>query len=220
MQDGPGFLVNRLLGQYLNEAMELVAEDVPLELVEEAAKAFGMPIGPLQLYDMVGLDTAFYAGRILWEAFPTRIKPSPILPALIKAGRLGLKSGVGFFSYRNRRQRPVDDPDARRIISTYTKPRRGPLEATEVESRLILPMLLEATRLLQEQVVSDVRDIDLGVIYGIGFPAFKGGLLYWADTLGAAEIVQRLKKLEHLGPRMMPTPLLQHMAAAGQKFYR
>ena len=219
VQDSPGFLVNRLLGQYLNEAMDLVAEGVPLERIEATAKAFGMPIGPLQLYDMVGLDTAFYAGRILWEAFPARIKPSPILPALIKAGRLGLKSGLGFFSYRNRRQQPVDDPDAHRIISTYVKPGSAPREPAEIESRLILPMLLEATRLLEEQIVTDVRDIDLGLIYGIGFPKFRGGLLYWADTLGAAEIVARLQQLQYLGQRMLPTPLLQQMAAAGQRFY-
>ena len=85
--------------------------------------------------------------------------------------------------------------------------------------RLVLPMLLEATRLLQEQVMRNVRDVDLGVIYGIGFPATKGGLLYWADTLGAGRILERLKPLEHLGARFAPTPLLQQMAESGQKFY-
>ena len=97
VNDSPGFLVNRMLGRYLNEALEMVAEGASLQLIEDSAKAFGMPVGPLQLYDIVGLDTAFYAGRIMWEAFPDRIKPSPILPALIKAGRLGQKSVLASF---------------------------------------------------------------------------------------------------------------------------
>ena len=220
INDSPGFLVNRMLGRYLNEALDMVGEGAPLQLIEESAKAFGMPVGPLQLYDVVGLDTAFYAGRIMWEAFPDRIKPSPILPALIKAGRLGQKSRAGFFSYRHPHGRPQQDPDVQRIIDNYLKPRADRLEPEEVQMRLVLPMLLEATQLLQEQVVQQGRDIDLGLIYGIGFPAVKGGLLHWADTLGAAQIIERLKPLESLGPRFAPTPLLQQMAAAGQKFYR
>ena len=91
--------------------------------------------------------------------------------------------------------------------------------AAEIESRLFLPMLLEATRVLEEKLVRDVRDVDLGLIFGIGFPPFKGGLLYWADTLGAANIVEALKPLEDMGLRAQPTPLLLEMAAAGKKFY-
>ncbi len=219
VQDSPGFLVNRLLGPYLNEAIALVAEGTPLMAIEQTAMAFGMPIGPLQLYDMVGLDTAFYAGRIMWEAFPERIKPSPILPALIKAGRLGHKSGAGFFRYPDRRQQPQDDPDVQRIIRTYIEPRPNPPDPSEIEDRLILPMLLDATRVLQEQIVDDVRDVDLGLIYGIGFPATKGGLLFWVDRVGMPKIMTSLRSLEHLGPRFTPTPLLQQMADGHQKFY-
>ena len=95
VHDGPGFLVNRLLLPYLNEALELISARAPIKSIERASKDFGMPMGPLALYDMVGLDTSFYAGRVMWEAFPDRIAASPILPALVKAGRLGQKIGRG-----------------------------------------------------------------------------------------------------------------------------
>jgi 3-hydroxyacyl-CoA dehydrogenase/enoyl-CoA hydratase/3-hydroxybutyryl-CoA epimerase/3-hydroxyacyl-CoA dehydrogenase/enoyl-CoA hydratase/3-hydroxybutyryl-CoA epimerase/enoyl-CoA isomerase len=89
----------------------------------------------------------------------------------------------------------------------------------QLTARLFLPMLLEATRLLQDKIVRDVRDVDLGLIYGLGFPPFKGGLLFWADTLGAKTILEMLKPFESLGERWKPTPMLEEMAQSGTKFY-
>jgi 3-hydroxyacyl-CoA dehydrogenase/enoyl-CoA hydratase/3-hydroxybutyryl-CoA epimerase/3-hydroxyacyl-CoA dehydrogenase/enoyl-CoA hydratase/3-hydroxybutyryl-CoA epimerase/enoyl-CoA isomerase len=168
---------------------------------------------------MVGLDTAFYAGRVMWEAYPTRITASPILPAMVKAERLGQKTGLGFFSYQNKKQRPEPDPAVAGLLAEYV---RGPRKHTpdELTSRLFLPMLLEATRALQDQIVSDVRDIDLSLILGLGFPPFRGGLMFWADTLGAEKIVEMLKPFESFGERMRPTPLLLEMARTGARFYR
>jgi 3-hydroxyacyl-CoA dehydrogenase/enoyl-CoA hydratase/3-hydroxybutyryl-CoA epimerase/3-hydroxyacyl-CoA dehydrogenase/enoyl-CoA hydratase/3-hydroxybutyryl-CoA epimerase/enoyl-CoA isomerase len=167
---------------------------------------------------MVGLDTAFFAGRVMWEAFPNRITASPILPAMVKADRLGQKNGLGFYSYKNKKQQPEPDPVVQEILGPYLK---GPkkFSAEELTARLFLPMFLEATRALQDQIVRDPRDIDLGLIFGLGFPAFRGGLLFWADSLGAAKILEMLKPLEPLGERMQPTPLLLDMARAGTKFY-
>jgi 3-hydroxyacyl-CoA dehydrogenase/enoyl-CoA hydratase/3-hydroxybutyryl-CoA epimerase/3-hydroxyacyl-CoA dehydrogenase/enoyl-CoA hydratase/3-hydroxybutyryl-CoA epimerase/enoyl-CoA isomerase len=219
VNDGPGFLVNRLLLPYMNEALELLAEGAEIKLIDDVAKRFGMPMGPIMLYDMVGLDTAFYAGRTMWEAFPDRIGASPILPALVKAGRLGQKSGLGFFSYQNKKGRAQPDPDVAKYIEPYRKGPARKFAAQEVEARLFLPMLLEATRVLEAGIVRDVRDVDLGLIYGIGFPPFKGGLLFWADTLGAAQILEMLKPFESLGPRMAPTQSLKQMAAERRKFY-
>ena len=89
----------------------------------------------------------------------------------------------------------------------------------ELTNRLFLPMLLEATRMLEEKIVRDVRDVDLGLIFGLGFPPFKGGLLYWADTIGAAMLLEMIKPLEPLGARFQPTPLLKEMASKRRKFY-
>ncbi len=112
VNDGPGFLVNRLLLPYMNEASSCCCEGAEIKAIERAAKDFGMPMGPITLYDVVGLDTAFYAGRMMDEAFPDRIVVSPIVPALIKAGRLGQKSGAGFFDYPGGKERGEPDPAA------------------------------------------------------------------------------------------------------------
>ncbi len=218
VNDGPGFLVNRLLFPYMNEAIELLSDGASMLEIDKAAMSFGMPMGPIALYDMVGLDTAMYAGKTMWEAFPDRIVASPVLPAMVKAGRLGQKSKLGFYSYQNRKGKAQSDPAAEAIVANY---RRGEAKFTkeQIADRLILPMLLEATRVLEERLVRDVRDVDLGLVFGIGFPPFRGGLLFWADTLGLDQIQRRLAPLAARGPRMQPTPLLLEMAKAGKKFY-
>jgi 3-hydroxyacyl-CoA dehydrogenase/enoyl-CoA hydratase/carnithine racemase len=216
--DGPGFLVNRLLFPYMNEAIELLCDGASIKEIDRAASAFGMPMGPITLYDLVGLDTAMYAGTVMYQAFPDRVVASPLVPAMVKQGRLGQKSGGGFFNYLNKKGRAEEDPAVEKLIAPY---RRGDRKFSrdELSNRLFLPMLLEATRMLEEKIVRDVRDVDLGLIFGLGFPPFKGGLLYWADTIGAAKLLELIKPLEPLGARFQPTPLLREMAATGRKFY-
>lgn len=218
VNDGPGFLVNRLLLPYLNEALELLAEGASIESIDKAAVKFGMPLGPIALFDMVGIDTAMYAGRVMWEAFPDRIVASPILPALVKAGRLGQKTGAGFFKY-NAKGKAEADPAAQAIIDRYKRSEQT-FTTDQLIWRLFLPMLLEATRALDDHIVRDPRDIDLGLIFGLGFPPFKGGLMFWADTVGADMLVEMLKPLEHLGKRGQPTERLLNMAKSGEKFYQ
>ena len=219
VNDGPGFLVNRLLLPYMNESLELIAEGAAIADIEKASKKFGMPMGPITLYDVVGLDTALYAGKVMWEAFPTRVKASPIIPALVKNGRLGQKSGKGFFSYANPKKKGTPDPELSKFVEPYMSDSPKEFTIEEITHRLFLPMLLEATRVLEDKIVRDVRDVDLGLIFGLGFPPFKGGLLHWADTLGAAKIIEMLKPFDYLGERMQPTELLQRMGAENQKFY-
>ncbi|MFN0021232.1 MAG: 3-hydroxyacyl-CoA dehydrogenase NAD-binding domain-containing protein [Pirellulaceae bacterium] len=218
INDCPGFLVNRLLFPYMNEALQLLGEGASMKDVDRASTTFGMPLGPIALYDLVGLDTALFAGRVMWEAHPDRVMLSPILPAMVKAGRLGQKTGSGFYSYLNKKKKAQIDPESEALAHSYVK--NGSKFTTEqLIHRLFLPMLLEATRVLQEKIVRDVRDVDLGLIFGLGFPPFKGGLLFWADTLGAAKIVEMLKPLEGLGERFHAPTLLVEMAKSGKKFY-
>jgi 3-hydroxyacyl-CoA dehydrogenase/enoyl-CoA hydratase/carnithine racemase len=218
VNDGPGFLVNRLLFPYMNEAIELICEGASLKEIDRAATTFGMPMGPITLYDLVGLDTSVYAGMVIYQAFPDRIVGSPLVPAMVKQGRLGQKSGRGFFSYQNKKGRAEEDPELEKLIAPYRKSTKK-FSREELMQRLFLPMLLEATRMLAEGIVRDVRDVDLGLIFGLGFPPFKGGLLYWADTIGAAKLLEMIKPFEPLGPRFQPTPLLIEMAKSGAKFY-
>ena len=219
VKDGPGFLVNRLLLPYMSEAVQLLLEGASIKDIERAAKDFGMPMGPFTLYDVVGMDTAVFAGRVMYDAFPDRVLPSPVVKNLVEEGRLGQKGGRGFFLYddpKSKRGRP--DPELDKLIEPF---RQGSKEFTQQELtwRLFLPMLVEATLVLEEGLVRDVRDVDLGLIYGIGFPPYKGGLLFWADTLGAKKIVETLEPLAELGNRYQPTNLLREMAKSGKKFY-
>jgi len=218
VEDGPGFLVNRLLFPYMNEAVVLLLEGVELATIEKAAKTFGMPMGPFTLYDVVGIDTAHFAGGVMHEAFPERIVESPLLAEMVRAGRLGQKSGSGFFKYGDRKGRGTSDPSLSEIVAPLVKGKSS-LDGRQVADRLFLPMVLEATRILAEHKVRDPRDVDLGLIFGTGFPPFRGGLLYWADQIGVAKIIERLKPWESLGERFRPTPMLEELAQSGRGFY-
>ena len=228
VRDSPGFLVNRVLMPYLHESVEMLREGIEAKRIDRLARSFGMPMGPLELYDMIGIDTAFYAGLVLSAAYGDRIEASPLIPALVKSGRLGRKSGAGFYHYKSADDRSrsaggararIDRPDegVTSLIRPYALPSRETSDATIID-RLFLPMLLETLRALDEGIVRDGRDIDLAVIHALGFPAFRGGLLAWGDSLGAAEVVRRLQPLADLGIRMHPTPRLLAMAKAGEPF--
>jgi 3-hydroxyacyl-CoA dehydrogenase/enoyl-CoA hydratase/carnithine racemase len=220
VNDSPGFLVNRILMPYLHEAGELLREGVPAERIDRVARGFGMPLGPIELYDMIGLDTAFYAGLVLSAAYGDRIEASPVIPALVKAGKLGRKTAAGFYRYADAgpHGRVVGREDkAIEVIARYAYPPRESSDRTIVD-RLFLPMLLEALRGLDEGLVRDGRDVDLAVIHALGFPAFRGGLLAWGDSLGAGEVVRRLEPLGELGLRMKPTERLLAHASSGRPF--
>ncbi len=217
VNDGPGFLVNRVLLPYMSEAAQLLVEGATPKQVDKAAKGFGMPMGPLNLFDVVGLDTAVHAGRTMYEAFPDRVLPSTLPQLLVDAGRLGQKTGTGFYQY-DKKNRPQPDPALDKLLQPLvTKPQK--FSDDQLSQRLFLPMLLEATRILEEGLVRDARDVDLALIFGIGFPPFKGGLLFWADTVGIEKILEMLKPYAALGPRYAPTRLLNELAGVGRGFY-
>jgi 3-hydroxyacyl-CoA dehydrogenase/1,4-dihydroxy-2-naphthoyl-CoA synthase len=222
VRDSPGFLVNRVLMPYLHESIELLREGVSMRRIDAAARRFGMPLGPIELYDMIGLDTAFYAGLVLHEAYGDRLEAAPVLPAMVKAGRLGCKSGGGFYRYAANGRVLEPDPASEKQVATYAAEPLGGEPARDLDAiadRLVIPMVLEACRALDEDLVRDPSDIDLGVIFGLGFPAFRGGLLAWADSLGPNEILRRLEPLAPLGPRMQPTERLLKLARDGGRFH-
>ncbi|MGD0516992.1 MAG: 3-hydroxyacyl-CoA dehydrogenase NAD-binding domain-containing protein [Thermoguttaceae bacterium] len=216
--DGPGFLVNRLLLPYLAEALELLMEGDSIEMIESAAVEFGMAKGPFRLMDEIGLDTTLQAGWSMAAAYPDRIPISPLLVALIKLGRLGQKSGAGFFSYADPPAADRPDPATIEIVARWVKTSHK-RSAEDIILRLLLPMILEATRIIEDGEVRDPRDIDLGVIFGLGFPARRGGLLWWANTIKPAALLEMIRPLESTGQRWHPTRLLLEMAAQGGRFY-
>jgi 3-hydroxyacyl-CoA dehydrogenase/enoyl-CoA hydratase/3-hydroxybutyryl-CoA epimerase/3-hydroxyacyl-CoA dehydrogenase/enoyl-CoA hydratase/3-hydroxybutyryl-CoA epimerase/enoyl-CoA isomerase len=190
----------------------LLEEGAEPRAIDKAATAFGMPMGPITLNDVVGNDTALYAGQVVNTAFADRAASSRILEELVKAGRLGQKSGAGFYSYAKDPKRGSDDPAFTALLDRCRTRSPRKIEADEITDRLFLPMLLEATRCLAEGIVRDPADVEMGLILGIGFPAWRGGILTWGQSLGIEEVLRRLKKYEHLGPRFQPTEVLRKLA--------
>lgn len=211
VSDGPGFVVNRLLLPYLNEAVELLLEGTALDQVEGAAVEFGMPWGPITQLDSIGIDVAVRAGAMMYKAFPHRVVASELLVDLYRAGRLGEKTGAGFFAHPQADGPRRLDLPVQAIIHRRGREKR-PCVPDEVILRLFLPMLIEATRLIEERVVADVRDIDRAMVHGLGFAADKGGILVWAEQTGVGRIVEWLRQLEPLGERYRPTQTLLTMA--------
>ncbi len=218
VNDGPGFLVNRLLLPYMHEAVLLVQEGASIREVDKAARGFGLPMGPIALYDVVGIDTAVYAGKTMIDAFPDRAENSPLLEALVEAGRIGQKSGSGFYAYPGGKTRGVEDPDLAPILEAHRQDQRS-FRSEEIVARLLVPMLVEATRALADGIVRNVRDVDMGMIFGIGFPPFRGGPLFWADSLGAEGLAAMVQPLTSRGARYEITPLLEEVIQGKRTFY-
>lgn len=216
VKDAPGFLVNRLLVPYLNEAVYLVAEGAPIPDLDQALLDFGMPMGPMELIDEVGVDVGEKVLHILHDAFGARMLPAPLNGKVAATGRLGKKTGKGMYVYEGR-EKKLDDKIYEILGVT---PQSGAVAPEEMVERCILPMINEAARCLQEGVVASPSEVDLGMIMGTGFPPFRGGLLRYADSLGAQTIVDRLRKYEaRFGARFEPSAALLARAEHGQQFY-
>lgn len=216
VKDSPGFWVNRILAPYANEIGHLLAEGASIEDIDGMAVRFGFPVGPVTLLDEVGLDVAEKVAHVMLAAYGDRLQPTAGVAALVKAGRLGRKSGRGFYVYKGGKKRGVD-PGVYELLGAH--PNGGPRPA-EIMQRLVLGILNEAARAVGEGVVKSPRDGDIGAIFGFGFPPFRGGPLRHADDLGAARLVADLERLaERLGPRFAPCDVLQDLARRDAKFY-
>ena len=219
VKDGPGFLVNRVLTPYLNEAGFLLAEGAAIAEVDEALLEFGMPMGPLRLLDEVGLDIARHAGQTMHEAFGERLAPAPALVALEDTDRLGRKNGKGFYVYEDgKAQHP--DPRIYDELAAVVSEERKSVPAREIVDRCVLPMVNEAARILEEGIARSAGDVDLAMITGTGFPPFRGGLLRYADSVGLKTVLSKLESFEREhGARFEPAELLRRRAEAGDGFY-
>ena len=185
----PGFVVNRILAPYMAEAMALAESGVSLVEIDRAAEAFGMPMGPVELIDSVGIDVALHVSKVLGAAMN---RPVPDrLAQMVEAGQLGRKSGQGFYGWED---------------GKVVKPRsEWSGDSADIEDRLILPMVNEAVACLHDGVVGDPDLLDAGVIFGTGFAPFRGGPLYYARERGVAEIVARLDEFtDRYGERFTP----------------
>jgi 3-hydroxyacyl-CoA dehydrogenase/enoyl-CoA hydratase/3-hydroxybutyryl-CoA epimerase len=211
VNDGPGFLVNRLLLPYMVEAVSLLEEGHSIRKIDKALLDFGMPMGPIELFDEVGLDVAYKVAKILQKTMSDRMAESDILEKMVEEKRLGKKNGLGFYRYEGKKK--VDDP----TVSSYiTVKNRTTLTDDELIQRMIYPMVNEAARCLDEGIARQARDVDMGMIFGTGFAPFRGGLLKYADNEGLEKIVEKLTQFEQkYGSRFKPSEAL----IAIKKFY-
>jgi 3-hydroxyacyl-CoA dehydrogenase/enoyl-CoA hydratase/3-hydroxybutyryl-CoA epimerase len=216
VKDRPGFFINRILGPYMSEAGALLREGVPVEAVDRAMTEWGFPVGPITLLDEVGLDVAVQAAGVLGEAFGGRMSPAIPLDALVRAGYQGRKNGRGFFRYDKGKKAGVDAAVYSLLGITPGPGDGGP----HLAERLSLAMLNEAARALEEGVIRSPRDGDIGAIFGIGFPPFRGGPFRVLDTIGASAVLASLERLaaSH-GPRFEPAEVIREQARSGGRFH-
>jgi len=217
--DGPGFLVNRILGPYLNEAGFLLGDGASIRQIDTQAKQFGMPMGPLRLIDEVGIDISAHAGAALHEGLGDRLTPSPVLVALAKTDRLGRKGGQGFYLYEKGRQKNIDESVYAELGASVPNERRK-LRDRDIRARLVVQMINEAARALDQGIVRTAAEVDLAMIMGTGFPPFRGGLLRFADSLHPKGVLDRARELEKAhGERFAPANLLVDLANSDHTFY-
>ena len=223
INDGPGFVVNRLLSAMLNQALRLLVEGLTISRIDEAMVEFGFGAGPFQIIDIIGTDTCMYAGRVMWEHGLSCVSLLPIMPKLVKHNRLGRKTLIGFYIYPDHRAQPIVDPGLDEIVSKYQPTEIAPaiakLSNSDIAMQILAPVVLEATRIIEEEGVNDFRDIELAFIHGLSFPQHRGGLLFWADEVGIEKIVKTLLRLTKTDPRLQPTELLSVMRQEDRKFY-
>lgn len=214
--DGVGFYTSRVLSPMMNEAAHMVAEGVPIEKIDTAMLNWGFPVGPIKLTDEVGIDVGDKVGKIMREAFGERMNAPEGMQRLIEDKRFGRKNGRGFYLY-GEKKKGVDE-------SIYgvlgVTPNNKSVSAEDIAWRCALQFVNEACRCFGEGILRSARDGDVGAVFGLGFPPFRGGPFRFVDQVGAKEILGRLKELEKkIGPRFSPAPILEEIARSGQTFH-
>lgn len=207
-----GFLVNRILMSYINEAFYVLQEGAAsAKKIDEEMVSFGMPMGPFTLVDMLGLDVADSVADILYNSYGERMKPAALIKRITATGRLGTKSGKGIYDYSEEKK----DESFLESIVKDTQKETG-ISGTEFSvHRILLPMINEAAISFQEGV-STLNDIDIAMLAGTGFPQDKGGPLHYADTQGLDVILKEMEKLHsQFGLRFWPAPIIRKYVSAG-----
>ncbi|MBP9086249.1 MAG: fatty acid oxidation complex subunit alpha FadJ, partial [Kofleriaceae bacterium] len=229
VNDGVGFYTSRILGPYMNEAFHVLSQGVAVAAIDKALTEFGYPVGPVKLLDEVGIDVAYKAAAVVQAAFGDRLDSPPGIEALMADNRQGRKNRRGFYLYPSDPTtersgarkgdtggREVDDSVYKilGITSTTTMP------AEQIATRCWLQMVNEAAHCFGEGVLRSARDGDIGAIFGLGFPPFRGGPFHFADSYGISALVAELQRHQQLyGKRFAPAPVLLDMAAHNQTFY-
>lgn len=216
VKDSPGFLVNRILGPYLIEACAIYWNGAEAKDVDAAMTGFGMPMGPLRYIDEVGADVALELAATLAAAFRERLHIPDVLLALQGTGMFGRKVGKGFYKYRKGTEAT---PSKEAVALRPPNPPKAP-SRDEIEQRLVLLMVNEAARCLEEGIVASAGEVDLAMVMGANFAPFRGGPLRYADRMAVPKVAEELARFaQSAGPHYTPCKLLSEMAKSGKRFY-
>jgi 3-hydroxyacyl-CoA dehydrogenase/enoyl-CoA hydratase/carnithine racemase len=222
VNDGPGFYVSRQLSTLMGESTFMLGEGVDPAKAEEALLDFGLPMGPATLSDLTGIDIGYHVGKNFEKSFGERMKMSPLYERVYQTGCYGRKTGAGWFDYSG--EKPVPNPKVVAVVMNYLKEKGvAPKAMTpkEIVDRMLARAINEAAYMIQEGICDRPQDMDLAMIYGTGFPPYRGGILRYADEWGIGNVYQHLLKLEkEQGVRFKPCGLIKEMADKGQTFYR
>ena len=218
VNDSPGFYTTRALSAYMNEAGRLLDEGASVEAIDRALVSFGFPVGPVTLFDEVGIDVGGKVGQVMAESFGPRMAPAESLRRVVESGRTGRKGRSGFYRYDASGEKGGVDPSVYELLPHGAT--RRELEASEIRQRCVLAMVNEAARCLEEGVLRSPRDGDVGAVFGIGFPPFRGGPFRYVDSEGVGAIVEQLEALDDRFPgRFTPSAVLAEMARSRARFY-
>ena len=221
VNDGPGFYVSRQLGGLLGESTFLVGEGVDAARIEEAVVDFGLPMGPATLGDLTGIDINYHVIRNFERSLGERWKTSPIYELVYQTGCYGRKTGAGWYDYSG--EKPVPNPKVHEAIKKYLKEKKiqsKKFSHKEIVDRMLARAINEAAYMIQEGICDRPQDMDLAMIYGTGFPPYRGGILRYADAWGIRNVYDHLLMLEkEHGVRFKPASLLKEMAESGRTFY-
>ncbi|GLP97686.1 fatty acid oxidation complex subunit alpha FadB [Paraferrimonas sedimenticola] len=224
VNDCPGFFVNRVLFPYVGGFNQLIADGAEIADIDKVMeKDFGWPMGPAYLMDVVGIDTAHHCQGVMAEGFPERMaKPEvDLIAAMFEANRYGQKNKVGFYQYqkdkRGRTQKVADD--ASQAIIEAARGAGKSFSKEDIIARCMIPMIIETVRCLEEGIVDSPAEADMALLYGLGFPAFRGGVFRYLDTMGVAKFVELADSFAHLGPLYQVTQGLRDKAASNGTYY-
>ncbi|MBD65639.1 MAG: fatty acid oxidation complex subunit alpha FadB [Halobacteriovoraceae bacterium] len=224
VNDCPGFLVNRVLFPYFNGFALLIKDGVDYKRIDKVMEKFGWPMGPAYLLDVVGIDTGSHAAKIMADCFPDRMKleDKSIINVMYEKKRLGQKNNLGFYKYeldRKGKPKKLEDEATAGIIDQVVK-KQIEITDQEIVERMMLPMIFECARCLEEQIVSSPQEVDMGLLLGLGFPPFRAGALKYADTLGIQNLVELSQKYSDLGNMYQATEGVKKMASENKSFYQ
>ncbi|WP_372861453.1 fatty acid oxidation complex subunit alpha FadB [Spongiibacter sp.] len=224
VNDCPGFFVNRVLFPYFAGFDMLVRDGADFRHVDKVMEGFGMPMGPAYLMDVVGIDTGFHAAEVMAEGFPDRMRHDfkGISQMMFEANRYGQKNGLGFYKYEeDKRGKPKKAEDETALaMAAEAQQQKQEISDDDILARMMIPMCVETVRCLDEGIVRDPADADMGLVMGIGFPVFRGGALRYIDQMGVKAFVEMADRYADLGKLYQVTDSLRDMAAKGESFFK